>query len=107
MKTSILFLLLIIISLSCNSKRDIDKEIKKQIAEFYFTSEVKDYKPESYSKLDTIQNIVDPKGNIIRLTAILTHRFYARSNNGDLNQYTDTFDIVIFKKDVIAIPRNY
>jgi len=107
MKRLIIFLLLIIVLLSCNSKRNIDKEIKKQITEFYTKSEVKDYKPISYSKLDTVQNIDDPKGNLGRVTATLKHVFYARSNNGEINEFTNTFDIIIFKKDVVVIPRDY
>lgn len=92
---------------SCNSKRDIDADIKQKMADFYNGSQVKDYKPISYSTLDTIQNIKNLDGSIIRLTGTIIHDFSARSNNGSSLQYTDTFEVTIFEDEVIVIPQGY
>ena len=92
---------------SCNTDRDVDSMIKEKITEFYTVSEAKNYTPISYSDLDTIQNIENLDGSIIRLTAIMTHEFSAKANNGNTLQYSDTFDVTIFKDEVIAIPRGY
>ena len=99
--------LITVILFSCNSKRDVDKEIRGKIKEFYDAAEAKDYKPISYSALDTIQNITNADGSIIRLTAKMTHEFLAKSNNGSLNHYTDTFDVTIFENEMTVIPRGY
>lgn len=107
MKKYILLFLILVLNISCNSKIDIDKEIKKQITDFYITALTKDYEPISYSQLDTIESIITPEGSIIRITATLTHKFKARSNDGNQMEYSDVFDITIFKKDVIVIPREY
>ena len=81
--------------------------IKEKITEFYKVSEVKNYKPLSYSDLYAIQNIKNTDGSIIRLTGKMTHEFSGKAKNGSIQQYTDTFDITIFENEVIAIPRGY
>jgi len=92
---------------SCNSEKDYDSKIKSKISKFYKIAKVKDYKPLKYSDFDTIQNIRDLDGSIIRITGKMTHEFSGRAKNGSINKYIDTFDITIFKDDVIVIPRGY
>lgn len=106
-KTLSIITLLIIGLLSCNTPRDIDNEIKMQITEFYSVLEAKNYSSISYSNLDTIENIRDIDGSLIRLTGSLIHKFSANNNNGEISQYTDTFDITIFEKNIYALPRGY
>lgn len=105
-KISIIVLFLMIL-FSCNSENDYDSKIKSKIFEFYKIAEVKDYKPISFSDLDTIQNIRSSDGSIIRVTGKMTHEYSGRARNGSTNKYIDTFDITIFKDDVIVIPRGY
>jgi hypothetical protein len=113
MKRNLLFTLSVLLLFACNNLKsnkidDINyKKIEDKITEFYTYSEVKDYKPISYSELNITEKITKSDGTIIRLKAELTHQFYARNNNGDLVIYTDIFDIVIFENEVIAIPQGY
>lgn len=113
MKRNMMIALSVLLLFACNNFKsnkieDIDyKKIEDKITEFYTYAEAKDYKPVSYSELDIKQEILEPDGTIIRLTAELTHKFYARSNNGSLILYTNIFDIVMFKNEVFAIPRGY
>jgi len=101
MKKVIMVTLIIVGAMACNSQRDVDKEIKDKITSFYTYSEVNDYQPISYSKMDTVVNTSTFK------TGVLIHTFRARSNNGQLRQYSDTFNIAIFDGGVTAIPRGY
>ena len=107
MKNVSIIAVLIIGLFSCNNPRDIDKEVKNKITEFYTVLEVKNYKSISYSELDTIDNIINLDSSLIKLTGTIEHTFSANSNNGILNQYTDTFDVAIFENSVYALPRGY
>ena len=98
---------LLLIMCSCSKSRNVDQEIKDRIAAFYKSADVKDYSPISYGSMDTIQNLKDINGNIMKLTGKLEHTFTAKSQMGIQEQYTDTFDITVFKDAVIALPRGY
>jgi len=109
----ILFFILIIIAViigifSGCSKRDVDQEIKDRITEFYEIGEFNGYEPVAYSKFDTIINNRDRKnGSIILVTGKLTHTFYAKSNDGKVRLYLDTFNITIGKDGLAAFPPIY
>ncbi|MGB3342300.1 MAG: hypothetical protein WBA61_00175 [Aequorivita sp.] len=99
--------LLILSISSCKPERDIDYEMKEKISEFYKMAEAKNYEPISFSTLDTIQNLRNPDGSIVRIQGTIIHEFYANSKNGNQNKFTEIFDITIFPNDVIAIPQSY
>jgi hypothetical protein len=90
-----------LLTISCNSKRDIAKEIKERIYEFYTFTEVKDYQPISYSDFDTIlSSTTITKG-------VIEHTFKARSNNGNLHKFSHTFDVTVFDDVITVIPRGF
>ena len=101
MKYILAITLLIFFATSCDTKRNVDKEIKEAISEFYEVGEVKDYEPIFYSDFDTI---LSTEG---MTKGIILHRFKGRSNNGSLNEFTHTFDVTIWSEGVIAIPRGF
>lgn len=107
MKNLLLLILFVFTLTCCNTERKIDREIEGKITEFYKTVSAKDYDPVSYSKLDTIQFIPSLDGSISRLMGTVAHEYWARSKNGQVMFQTDTFDVTIFKDEVIAIPRGY
>ncbi|MGB0867983.1 MAG: hypothetical protein ACPGSD_00175 [Flavobacteriales bacterium] len=94
---SILSFLLLIVS--CDTKRDVDKEIRDKITEFYDYSEVKDYQPLFYSAFDTITS------SEIKTTGIVEHLLKARNRNGEINEFRHIFNVTIFKDIVVVIPK--
>ena len=106
-----IFFLIIILNFSCNSKnetkRNIEQEIKDKMAEFYQVGEVQNYKPISYGKFDTISCFKEKDGSIYILKGTQTHKFSAKSNNGNIIEYDDIFDIQILQENVYAIARGY
>ncbi|MCG8813276.1 hypothetical protein G1K66_08380 [Tenacibaculum finnmarkense] len=101
MKKIFLLIITTIFIISCVSKNDVNKKIKEKISAFYKHTEVKQYTPLSYSKLDTIRSTK------LKTTATIKHIFKAEAKNGKIRLYTDIFDVTIFKDDVFAIPRGY
>jgi len=101
MKKYLLLGLFFLIMISCNTKRDIDNEIKEKITEFYTLTEVKDYQPIFYSEFDTIQSSISVTRGVIK------HTFKARSNNGNLNEFSHTFDVTVFDDVITVIPRGF
>ncbi|MCD8421365.1 hypothetical protein LNI94_00475 [Tenacibaculum finnmarkense genomovar ulcerans] len=103
MKKYLLLALITLLVISCNSKRNIDKEIKEKITEFYTFTEVKDYQPISYSDFDTIHRL--SSGTIT--TGIIKHTLRARSNNGNINEFSHTFEVTVFDDLITVIPKGF
>lgn len=101
MKKIFLLITTTILIISCDSKNDVNKKIKEKISAFYKYTEVKQYTPISYSKLDTIST------SEFETKVVLKHIFEAEAKDGTLIGFSDVFDITIFKDDVIAVPRGY
>ncbi|MBF9252488.1 hypothetical protein I2I11_04210 [Pontibacter sp. 172403-2] len=106
---------LLFVTLSClcacssgsNTLPDVMENVKTQIGAFYQATQVEDYSPVSYSDIDTAFFIADTDGTILKLSGSVIHKFKARAQNGSIRAYTDTFDIDVYKNEVVAIPRGY
>lgn len=93
---------------SCKSVQDDPHgAVIEKITEFYIIAEAKNYRPISYSELDTTDSFIKRNGDIVRITGTLIHVYKANTRNGLLHQFTDTFDITIFDDEVFALPRGY
>jgi translation elongation factor EF-1beta len=95
---------LVFLCIACNSKRDIQKEIKDKITEFYNVVEVENYEPISYGKFDTIISLKKRSdGSGLYIEGKLSHKFFAKSNNGNINEYDDVFLVQITDDKVIVV----
>ncbi|RAU83594.1 hypothetical protein [Pontibacter arcticus] len=85
----------------------VREKTKQQINEFYTQTEVQAYTPVFYSDLDTAQYVTETDGTITKLSGYVIHNYKAKATDGSFRNYTDTFDIDVFKEQVVVIPRGY
>lgn len=81
--------------------------IQNKIIEFYNIAEVENYKPISFGKLDTVRSVLNIDGSLVRITGTIIHQLTLKDITGATIACIDTFDVTIFKNDVIVIPRGY
>lgn len=96
-----LLFILVVALLSCNSKRDIDSDIRNEIADFYDSVDRKNYNPISFSPMDTIEDFKNENGARI-ITTKLTHRLFSDDYKGVLTQNVDTFQVTIVNGNVLS-----
>lgn len=82
-------------------------DIENRIIDFYTKADAKNYQPIYFGDFDTLENVKGINGESIRITGVIKHGFTASSKLNGIRDYTEEFKVILFKDDIIILPKSY